>query len=830
VASRALEVVITGDTRKFSASVKTADKDLDRFGKSGQKTLSSLKTGMLAVGAAATAGLVVGLKKSAEAAIESEKANARLQSQLAALGIRYSQHEKQIQKVIDRHSQLSGFDDEDLGDSFTNIVRVVGDVNKALDLNVIAMDFARAKHMDVAKAGELVGKVAGGNTGILSRYGIQIEKGATATEALGLLQEKFSGQAKAYGETTGGAVDRADVAFENLGETLGATVTPLLGRVAEGFSTLVRQITTGEGPGGRIRDLFTQIGGAATSAYTGLRGLIQGFREGQGEARLLAGVLGGVAAGFLAFKTIATVTAGVVALRAAWTGLTAAIAANPIGAVAIGITAVIGALGIMSIKTRENEISSRDLTDALRAQADALRAVRDIDIDVAQRKANVKSANVAVEQAEKRLKDLRQQEGKPAALELKQAEADLAQAKVAQRRANRELARSEEDGIRKKEDAGEATKKVTEEERKLNSAITKQISDRERDIRGIGESIEAVKQQGVQNDATRKTVDKLRDRQRALRNEINSLKSKAVDVEVKFKLSPAAGSSWGTSGDGIGRQVRGSVAKLAQQNMGGIGAFLGASGGLDGADPDLAPFAAIGARFGLSVSSGLRPGSITSSGNQSYHSSGDALDLSGSPAGMMSTFRFLKSAFGPQLRELIYTPGGVGIKDGRPFRYSGKVAADHHDHVHVAFTGPFGDGPGKGDGLGQFDSTAYGPPWNAMNGTGVTANGTDLRPAKQAYGVAVEAEDHPEPVRVRRPVHRVRHGRRDQGQPDRLLRLAGTQGADGVGSPHCARVHRRFRRRRPWCQWGWRGCRQQCARGVTRSAEGGARRCSCCDR
>jgi hypothetical protein len=279
MATRALEVVITGDSRKFSASVKGADRDLNRLEQSGKKTLGSLKTGMLAVGAAATAGLAVGLKKSAEAAIEAEKANARLQSQLAALGIRYSEHEKQIQKVIDKHSQLSGFDDEDLGDSFTNIVRIVGDVNKALDLNTLAMDFARAKHMDVAKAGELVGKVAGGNTGILSRYGIQIEKGATATEALGVLQQKFAGQAKAYGETTAGAVDRSQVAFENLGETIGAHVTPILGRVAEGFSELVRQITTGEGPGGRIRDLFTGIGNTARTAYEGIRGLVQGFRD-----------------------------------------------------------------------------------------------------------------------------------------------------------------------------------------------------------------------------------------------------------------------------------------------------------------------------------------------------------------------------------------------------------------------------------------------------------------------------------------------------------------------------------------------------------------------
>lgn len=39
---------------------------------------------------------------------------------------------------------------------------------------------------------------------------------------------------------------------------------------------------------------------------------------------------------------------------------------------------------------------------------------------------------------------------------------------------------------------------------------------------------------------------------------------------------------------------------------------------------------------------------------------------------------------------------------------------------------------------GVFSSTSYGPPWNALNGTGVTATGVDLRPARKAYGVAVD--------------------------------------------------------------------------------------------
>jgi 3D (Asp-Asp-Asp) domain-containing protein len=40
--------------------------------------------------------------------------------------------------------------------------------------------------------------------------------------------------------------------------------------------------------------------------------------------------------------------------------------------------------------------------------------------------------------------------------------------------------------------------------------------------------------------------------------------------------------------------------------------------------------------------------------------------------------------------------------------------------------------------LGRFTSTSYGPPWDAMNGTGVTAGGTNLKDAPRKFIVAVD--------------------------------------------------------------------------------------------
>jgi hypothetical protein len=150
----------------------------------------------------------------------------------------------------------------------------------------------------------------------------------------------------------------------------------------------------------------------------------------------------------------------------------------------------------------------------------------------------------------------------------------------------------------------------------------------------------------------------------------------------------------GGAGDGIGKALK----KATGDGLGAMPstAFSGGNS-LMGARSSMAPVAGIAGQFGLHTSSGLRPGSITTSGNISYHSSGEALDEAGTPAGMMGFFNFMKNTMGGRLAELIYGPGRVGIKGGRPYNFGPALNAQHMDHVHVAVdTGA----PGVGDGIG----------------------------------------------------------------------------------------------------------------------------------
>jgi hypothetical protein len=181
------------------------------------------------------------------------------------------------------------------------------------------------------------------------------------------------------------------------------------------------------------------------------------------------------------------------------------------------------------------------------------------------------------------------------------------------------------------------------------------------------------------------------------------------------------GHGWG---DGLGG---GLLAKVAGVSAGAGGGAPVGGGNLMGAKPGLGVYAQDAAQFGLTVSSGGRPGSITSSGNVSYHASGDALDLSGSPSAMMAFAQHASQTYGSRLEELIHTPLGRGqIKNGQPFVYTGSVAADHYDHVHIADTSPGGLGGGgvpgalggglPGVGGPMMQMPALTPPQSALGG------------------------------------------------------------------------------------------------------------------
>lgn len=91
-------------------------------------------------------------------------------------------------------------------------------------------------------------------------------------------------------------------------------------------------------------------------------------------------------------------------------------------------------------------------------------------------------------------------------------------------------------------------------------------------------------------------------------------------------------------------------------------------------------FQNVGQKFGLVKTSGYRPG------DPGYHGIGRAIDLSngtGPTPQMMMAAQFLARVFGRHLKELIYTPLGWSIKNGK--KVPAYAKENHYNHVHVAW-------------------------------------------------------------------------------------------------------------------------------------------------
>jgi Fe2+ or Zn2+ uptake regulation protein len=144
---------------------------------------------------------------------------------------------------------------------------------------------------------------------------------------------------------------------------------------------------------------------------------------------------------------------------------------------------------------------------------------------------------------------------------------------------------------------------------------------------------------------------------------------------------------------GIQKGGQDRVRQWVLDNLDKLAPLMGAPGSAKGG---LGVAERLGHAFGLVTSSGYRPG------DDGWHGKNRARDLAGPASAMMKYARALFSRMGSRLLELIYTPMGIGIKNGQPVNirsfYGSAVAADHFDHVHVAMQRGGGvGGTGSGD-------------------------------------------------------------------------------------------------------------------------------------
>lgn len=201
-------------------------KNIDNAQKSIEPAAQMSKNFALALTGAATAAAgfgVMAVKSAMGAQVEMARFEATMKN---VKGVTDASR----QAILDRAQAVTkmGFDDEEAANSMAMLYQRTGDVNKAMELNNLAMDLARAKNIGLADASNMIGMVMSGNGRALKQYGIEISETLTPMEALGELQGKVAGQSEAFNQTLAGQGEQLKVAWGNFLETVGERLLPIL--------------------------------------------------------------------------------------------------------------------------------------------------------------------------------------------------------------------------------------------------------------------------------------------------------------------------------------------------------------------------------------------------------------------------------------------------------------------------------------------------------------------------------------------------------------------------------------------------------------------------
>jgi len=214
-------------------------KDVDQAaGGVGPKMGEIARTaGGFVVGAALT-NLPGKLFEMAKGAADDAASTAKLEQAVKNADGSFGPYAQAIDQAI-ASGQAKGFSDDQVRDGLALLTATTGDTDEALRRMSLAQDLSRGTGMDLVTASKLLGRVNDENVSVLSRYGIQVDKNATAQDLLNAVDGKFGGQAATFAASDAGKMAIMTDKVGELQEQLGAYLIPVLALVVGGITGLI---------------------------------------------------------------------------------------------------------------------------------------------------------------------------------------------------------------------------------------------------------------------------------------------------------------------------------------------------------------------------------------------------------------------------------------------------------------------------------------------------------------------------------------------------------------------------------------------------------------
>lgn len=234
--TRALTLKLLADVDNFTKNLDKADKDVMSFGDKVSDFGKKAGLAFAAAGAAAVAYAgklaIDGVKSAIEDAAAQEKLAVTLRNVTKATDAQI----KSTEEYILQTSLATGISDDELRPSLDRLTRATKDLDKAQQLQTLALDIAAGSGKSLQAVTEALSKAQEGNLAGLGRLGVGIDKAELKTlsfdEITAKLAGTFENQASRQADTFQGKLSRLQVAFDEGKETVGGyiltAITPLV--------------------------------------------------------------------------------------------------------------------------------------------------------------------------------------------------------------------------------------------------------------------------------------------------------------------------------------------------------------------------------------------------------------------------------------------------------------------------------------------------------------------------------------------------------------------------------------------------------------------------
>jgi len=265
-----IKITFDADFDELKRGVKGAQNEVEGFGSKVGDFAKKAGVAFAVAGAAAAAYAGKLLVDGVKSAIADEAAQTKLATSLQNVTGATDAQIAAVEEQITKTSLLTGLTDDQLRPSLDRLVRATKDVQKAQELQAVAIDVAAGSGKSLEAVTNAMAKAAEGNTAALGKLGVGLSSAQLKTMSMeqitASLAKTFEGQASKQADTFQGKLQRLTVAFDEAKETVGSYVldalTPLLSGFVDKGIPAIQNFAAG---------LSTTLGPAFTSIFTVVR-------------------------------------------------------------------------------------------------------------------------------------------------------------------------------------------------------------------------------------------------------------------------------------------------------------------------------------------------------------------------------------------------------------------------------------------------------------------------------------------------------------------------------------------------------------------------------